>query len=607
MVKIFIQNARSHIEGRFHEDPLVSKQFGEALRTALGYMVPGVEWSPKYKQGLWDGIISLYNRRESSFPTGCLKRVTTALHEFHIPFELVDLRERPKKTLEMTTSLAQRGLALFPYQEAAVDAAMKAGRGVIALATGGGKTFTTCELLCRMGVGPVIVIVPTRSLLKQTHSEFEGALLDKDGQPVKVGMIGDGLCDIVPDGINIAIYHSGLQSFSERFLEGKQEVVVDELAGEGTKKTTEQLEAEFSAADAALQGAITRTAPALRDLHSARKAAESVRDTAAEGHSQGKVTQKEADKARTAFEKCDRAVERERNKLVKAERDAEAKARKALADRKVSLDRKARVRDLFARAQGFLVDEAHLASVVIETLGSHAPNAYYRIGLSATPWREDNQEIRIEGALGRKLVDISATELIEGGYLIAPTIFMVRIDHVEASEDYGDLYRKHVTNGWQRNFRIKQFAEAFKAAGMPVMVLVERVEHGEVLQDMIQDSLFVAGSDKGEDDPDSDERDFRKRMLDECAENKLILIATSWAYTGVNVPALSTLILAGSNQSTVTTYQQVGRVLRRHAPSGKSCAVVVDFLDEEPTLHKHAVRRKKVYKHEAAFTVKTVS
>jgi superfamily II DNA or RNA helicase len=131
---------------------------------------------------------------------------------------------------------------------------------------------------------------------------------------------------------------------------------------------------------------------------------------------------------------------------------------------------------------------------------------------------------------------------------------------------------------------------------------------------MIKDAVFVPGGDKGEDDPTDEERNYRRRMLNRVEANEIILIATQWANVGVDAPAISTLILAGSSQSSVTTYQQVGRVLRclgkdaqESAENGKPDAIVIDFMDEHKALRKHSMKRKKVYQRERAFKYKPIT
>ena len=127
---------------------------------------------------------------------------------------------------------------------------------------------------------------------------------------------------------------------------------------------------------------------------------------------------------------------------------------------------------------------------------------------------------------------------------------------------------------------------------------------------MIEDAVFVPGGDKGVDDPTDEEKNYRRRMLNAVENNEIVLIATQWANVGVDAPKISTLILAGSNQSSVTTYQQVGRVLRCVGPNidvskqnNKPDAIIIDFMLEQKNLKSHCNMRKKVYRNERAWNL----
>lgn len=69
------------------------------------------------------------------------------------------------------------------------------------------------------------------------------------------------------------------------------------------------------------------------------------------------------------------------------------------------------------------------------------------------------------------------------------------------------------------------------------------------------------------------------------------MAATSWAFTGVDAPKISCLILGCSIGSEVTTIQQVGRVLRK--ADNKTDCVIFDFFSKETSLRKQANSRKK--------------
>ena len=585
MIKLVIENTHTSILGQFHPDFQMAQSYHEALRKELGYKVQGADWSPHYKEGHWDGIISLYrkphrDRPVPQFPTGLIRRVITLLKVLGVKYSVEDAREKPKRDYPLETAFAENGRELRFYQKAAADKALEAGRGILALATGGGKTICACEILSRAGCGPFLFYVPSLSLLKQTHKEFS-KYLRFGGKPVKIGMAGGGVSDLNPVGINVVTYQTVLAAYDQKYQERGNKVVDDPNAGESSRKTLDQLESEFRFV--------------VHALNAAHKTAQ---------NSPVKEGQSSAQRTRSV------------NAAISKQKKAHDKAKSALDGRRQSMKRKEALRAVVGAAKGFIVDEAHIAAVVIEALGEHAPNAYYRWGLTATAWREDNQEIRMEGAMGRKLIEISASDLTELGFLVPARIFMIRIAHNEPTDDYHDVYDKHIKRCWERNFRIKQVAEEFFAAGRPTLILVEQVEHGRILETMIKDAIFVAGSDKGEDcledEPDT-EKDYRRRILNDCEAGKTILIATSWAYTGVDAPAISTLILAGTNKSAVTVYQQVGRVLRplgkdvaQSQINGKSEAVIVDFMDAQKDLHQHSYRRKRVYQNERAWTIKMI-
>jgi len=596
MVSIVISNTRTKIVGKLHEEKEHEYAFHNMLREKCGYMVPNAEWSEAYKCGRWDGIITLYDKRAQSFPTGLLHYVIKALKLQGCEYRLVDNRIKPVKNINIETTFSEYNRSLFDYQNDAVEKAMAVSRGILALATGAGKTMTACELIARMSVSPVLFIVPSRSLLKQTQKEFM-KYLSVDGERAHIGMLGDGVFDINPDGVNVITYQTALAAFNEKFSESKNKIEVDELAGEGTRKTLEQLESEFSVAEKAFLKAKEQASQQLANISLQIEVVEEKISSADE--KEKKILEKNL----LSFQKD---YEKSFNNIIKNEIAAYKKAKSALDTRLRSIANKKQIRELFTNAQAVIVDEAHLAAIVIEALANHADRSYYRFGLSATPWREDNQEIRLEGCMGKKLIDISPTFLINRGFLVPPRIFMVPIHFSEESDKYADSYTKHITKCWERNYRIKQFAEAFQEEGKPVMIIVDRIEHGNILQEIIKNSVFVPGSDKGEDDPDDQEQDYRRRMLDACEKNEIILIGTQWLNTGIDAPAISVLIMAGSTQASATVLQTVGRVIRTHKESGKTEAVVIDFMDSDKHMRKHSLARKRVYESEPGFDLRII-
>lgn len=715
MVRIVINNAISHIAGSFHTNYEVASEIGDELRIALSYEVSGHEWSEKFKNGTWDGRISLYLKRDKSFPTGLLFKVKQVFLNNKIEFVVENQRQKPLSDSSINTTFEEHNRTLRPYQELTVQAALQRGRGVLSVATGGGKaldittpiltvnrgwttmagilpndvvfdeqgypttvlmahsilldeqcykvyfsdgahiiasedhlwtvnddanlmqtlttneihnriknqassslfierpyvnhihvessdvfdqcalsikqscetgrlritsvercesvpvrcitvdspsrlylvgrtlipthnTMISAELLAQMNALPAVFIVPSKTLMYQTQREFD-KYLKINGSKTKIGIAGDSVCDLNPDGINVLTWQTALQAFNEKYTTKGDKVVYDEFTGLQVRKTLVQLKDDVSDAERRLR----------------------------QVESNG-----------------------ENAKIAKA---ALKKAQIRLKNREQQLVNKNSIKNLIQNTPVYMVDEAHTAAVIIQRLGEHAANSYYRYGVTATAWREDNQEIRIEGTFGRILIDIRPSALIKDGWLVRPHIFMVKIKHNEPHSDYNDAYLKHVVHCWERNYRIKQFAERLFQEGRKVMILVERLEHGDKLEQMVYNSVFVPGKDDGSGNETITEEveNYRLEMLSRCAQGKHILIATQWANVGVDEPGIDTLILAGSNQSSVTTFQQVGRILRPAA--NKVNAIVIDFLDEQNDLHNHSLKRKRAYALESEFKV----
>ena len=582
MIEVKIYNDRSFIVDTNEFKGRLIKPYQEALRNELSYDVPNAEWSAKYKEGRWDGKISLYDRRDQSYPSGLSGRVKKLLNSLSVEYSFIDERTKPEKDYPVTCDFG--GKQLRDYQLVSAESAHKFGRGMLSLCTGAGKTMTSCYLFSQIQVKPVVFIVPAIELLKQTQKEFEKYLNINDS-PCKVGIAGGGQCDLNLDGINVITYQTALNAFDKKYVESSSKIVQDN--GEGSKPTA-LLEQELNLSTQAYKTALKNAEFKLRK--------ELLEVITAETNSE-----KDAKKLRITYE-------RSLNAIVKVELAAYKKALSAWNSRQDVLLQKSQIRSLVRDCKALIIDEAHLAAIITEEIGTEAKNAYYRVGLSATPWRTDNQEIRIEGTLGRKIIELSASDLIERGFLVQPKIFMVNCDYFEEAKTYQEVYSLNIVNNWERNYRIKQFAEELKANSKPTLILVERKEHGDILESMIEDSVFVPGGDKGFDDPTDEEKNYRRRMLNAVENNDIVLIATQWANVGVDAPKISCLILAGSNQSSVTTYQQVGRVLRCVGKDiedskayGKDCAIIVDFYSNQKNLKTHSNMRKKVYKNERAW------
>ena len=459
----------------------------EAIDEATSFFLPGHSFSPKFKAKRWDGKRHLYNKRSMKFPAGLWPRVKEVLVRNGKRYVVEEAVAEESDAIEC----GEERKPLRPYQAKALESAVRHRRGIIQLATGGGKTLLAAHLIRRLG-RRTFFFVHTRELLYQAARVFEEEL------GVEIGLLGDGHAELAD--VTVATLQTTARCLGEAYpRRGKDEE--EEPGGR---------EARTSVAE--------------------------VREEMAEA---------------------------------------------------------------IQRAGLVIFDECH--HVPAETaykIAFKTPRAAYRFGLSATPWRDDNHDLLLEAALGPKVAVVNCSELIEQGYLVKPRITMELAPAVRMQGrrlPYSEVYRLGIVENQSRNRVIATRARQWADEGRSLLILVARIDHGERLLELMPEARFVHGSL---------DMEVRRLYLEEL-EQKLrpILIATSLADEGLDVPSLGGMILAGGGKSATKAYQRIGRTLRP-AP-GKKEALVMDFMDRGPYIADHSVARLNLYRYEPGFEIQT--
>ncbi len=537
MVSLKINNDYTTVVGEY------SKAALNAIMEECSYTVPSAEWSLKYQTGGWDGKISLFNKRTMSFPTGLLPQVIVKLKSLNIQCTAENARMKPHVEKKAEVDLGPHSFR--DYQEEAIKKIKEKSRGILAMCTGAGKTKTSCGIISELSVYPVIFVVPSVSLLKQTVREFNESLkpLTED---FYVGEIGGGKCEIAFSGVNVATYQTLLTAFDRKYSETKKKVVDIEPDKTSIESLTSQL--KILAVD-------LLNSPQVKH----------------------------------------KAIEK---KIKEVKKKIELKQK--------MFSTKSDLRKLVSECQLLIIDETHIAAEIIEEISIKAKKAYYKCGLSGTPQRMDNQDIRMFGATGPVIHKVTSSDLIKRNFLVRPSIYCIDLEFLDkTSASYQETYKNAIVQGEQRNQLIRDLAEEMHSQGRPTLIMVERIEHGKILEEMIENCVFVPGGDGSDDKPiPDDELDYRKYQLDRLEKNEIIMCATSWCFTGIDAPKISCIILGCSLGSTNTITQQIGRGLRK--AEGKSDCVIFDFKHKEKSLKSQFYSRNKVYKSESEFYVKTL-
>ena len=233
-----------------------------------------------------------------------------------------------------------------------------------------------------------------------------------------------------------------------------------------------------------------------------------------------------------------------------------------------------------------IFDECH--TIPADTAYKVAMNMLpqHRLGLSATPYREDNADLKIFGAIGLLGKTITPEYLVEHGYLAKPVfIFQKLPPKIIYSNDFNTIYEKGIVENDDRNNAIKQWAEKLILDGRSVYIHVDRIKHGLKLQKLIPNSVFISSKSNN-----------RQEVIKMFGSGSINCLISTLLKEGVNIPSMDGLIYASGKKSAVATIQTIGRVLRSQA--GKKDAIIIDFKDSgNRILLSHYHQRKENYKN----------
>lgn len=251
--------------------------------------------------------------------------------------------------------------------------------------------------------------------------------------------------------------------------------------------------------------------------------------------------------------------------------------------------------DLYRWGKGFgllIVDEAHKTPCDTLTSLLHVLPARWRLGLTATPEREDGLTPLMYWSLGPVVARIDHATLAAAGAILLPEIRTVRTGWKPEAEDATWTSQVGaICADADRNALILDHVLALVRDGLQVLVLSERVGHCEALAAACIAAGVPAAALVGKL---SSKR--RAAMLTAADDGALrVVTATTLADEGLDLPRLGAVVLATPCKALGRIEQRIGRVMRP-AP-GKPRPVVVDITDAwGPLLHQARLRRQ-VYTH----------
>lgn len=233
-----------------------------------------------------------------------------------------------------------------------------------------------------------------------------------------------------------------------------------------------------------------------------------------------------------------------------------------------------------------IADECHKVScATLQSILARCP-AKWRLGLTATPDRDDGLGPAIEMTLGPRLLHKATKEMIDEGWLVRPVVKRVS---TAFSWDVGGRpnaqwlakMNKAIISDEARNSLVAELVDPSRAT----LVLSGRKAHCATLAGLIPDAKFITGSTPKKE---------RESAIAMMRTGKLsCLVATSLADEGLDITRLDCLILAFPERAKGRTAQRIGRIMRRD--DTKQNPIVFDLVDNVGVLLSRWISRKSVY------------
>lgn len=258
------------------------------------------------------------------------------------------------------------------------------------------------------------------------------------------------------------------------------------------------------------------------------------------------------------------------------------------------------IKEFLPTVQVLLVDEVHecMSDVPISAYRK-MKNAAVRIGFSATPFKyggkDKEQKWSVKGHFG----GVFKTTTTESGYLTTKslqergilsksrcTFYPMRDPETIQHEPYADAVTLGIANNFSFHQTVQNLVKSLKGR---TLVMVERIDQGEYLKQLMPDAHWLSGKIDIED---------RFAVFTELKyeENVVAICMRHIITAGINV-FLHNMINASGGQAEHNIIQQMGRGLR--------CAPDKDILDyydfmfkTNPYLEKHSKTRIKTLKSE---------
>jgi superfamily II DNA or RNA helicase len=246
-----------------------------------------------------------------------------------------------------------------------------------------------------------------------------------------------------------------------------------------------------------------------------------------------------------------------------------------------------------------IIDEVHQAKaeVLTKLLTQNFRNCPIRWGLTGTIPKEQWEFQGILSSIGPVINRVSAYDLQQKDVLAQLSINILQTNDVQVFRSYQEEYSFLVTDPNRLDWISTKIKEV--SLNGNTLVLINRIDTGNKLIDLIPEAVFVSGGMKLDD---------RKEEYDEIktSSNKIIIATYGVAAVGINIPRIFNLVLIEPGKSFVRVIQSIGRGIRK--AEDKDHVEIWDITSACKYAKRHLTERKKYYKEaKYPFTITKVN
>lgn len=256
--------------------------------------------------------------------------------------------------------------------------------------------------------------------------------------------------------------------------------------------------------------------------------------------------------------------------------------------------------EILEGTQVVIGDECHQtkARVLFDIFTVVGRNVPHRFGFTGTLPEGDLAKAQVRSVFGEVIFEKEAWELQRDGILADCHINILQTQEEITGgfptyqSEYGYLTSNQPRLEWLAGV-IKKIAQDGNT-----LVLVKHIKTGKILEELVDGSVFLSGSNKTED---------RTREYESVqGRDDAILICTEGiASTGIDIPRIFNLVLMDPGKSFIRTIQSIGRGLRK--AEDKDNVEIYDICANTKFSKRHLTSRKRYYKEARyKFSIKKV-